>query len=89
MKEVKNSQVAKNSKAEKSTTKGDHKTAIKEASPEHTSWDDQKKKLKAKFSTLTDADLNFEENKKEEMMKKVQAKLGKTREELAKIVAAL
>ena len=65
------------------------KTVAKLATPELVSWDDQKKKLKAKFSTLTDADLNFTESKKEEMMKKVQAKLGKTKEELAKIVAAL
>ncbi len=87
MKEVKNSKNA--TKTDNATSKDASKTAAKVASPEHASWDDQKKKLKAKFSTLTDADLNFEESKKEEMMKKVQAKLGKTKEELAKIVAAL
>ena len=87
MKEVKNSKNA--IKTDNATSKVAHKTAAKEASPEHVSWDDQKKKLKAKFSTLTDADLNFEENKKEEMMKKVQAKLGKTKEELHKIIESL
>ncbi len=87
MKEVKNSKTA--IKSDKMTDKTTDKSAAKLATPEHVSWDEQKKKLKAKFSTLTDADLNFTESKKEEMMKKIQTKLGKTKEELAKIVAAL
>ena len=52
-------------------------------------WDVQKGKLKAKFLVLTDADLTFEEGKKEDMLTKVQIKLGKTKEELAAIIAAL
>lgn len=49
----------------------------------------KKAKLKAKFTILTDADLNYEDGKKDEMLNKVQVKLGKTKEELAKIIAAL
>ena len=52
-------------------------------------WNVQKGKLKAKFSTLTDADFHYENGKKDEMFTKVEAKLGKTKEELATIIAAL
>ncbi len=52
-------------------------------------WDEQKGKLKQKFATLTDNDLMFAEGKKEEMLGKLQIKLGKTKEELHKIIAAL
>lgn len=52
-------------------------------------WSEQKGKLKAKFSTLTDADVHYEEGKKDEMLTKIQTKLGKTKEELANIIAAL
>ncbi len=45
-------------------------------------WNEQKGKLKQKFAVLTDNDLMFEEGKKEEMMGRLQVKLGKTKEEL-------
>jgi uncharacterized protein YjbJ (UPF0337 family) len=52
-------------------------------------WNEQVSKLKAKFPTLTDADLKFEEGKKEEMLKRLQAKLGKTKEELELIFSTI
>ena len=52
-------------------------------------WNEQKAKLKKKFAVLTDNDLMFEEGKKEEMFGKLQIKLGKSKEELDKIIAAL
>ncbi len=52
-------------------------------------WNEQKGKLKQRFATLTDNDLMFEEGKKEEMMGKLQIKLGKTKEELTSIMASL
>jgi len=52
-------------------------------------WNEQKIKLKAKFPLLTDADLNFEKGKRDEMLSKIQAKIGRTKEELAKIIASL
>jgi uncharacterized protein YjbJ (UPF0337 family) len=52
-------------------------------------WEEQKGKLKQKFANLTDNDLLFAEGKKEEMMGKLQIKLGKTQEELRKIIEAL
>ncbi|GAB2810202.1 CsbD family protein [Ferruginibacter profundus] len=53
------------------------------------SWNEQKGKLKQKFATLTDNDLMFAEGKKEEMLGKLQVKLGKTKEELHKLLAGL
>ena len=52
-------------------------------------WNEQKGKLKKEFAFLTENDLMFEEGKKEEMFGKLQIKLGKTKEELHKIVDAL
>jgi uncharacterized protein YjbJ (UPF0337 family) len=49
-------------------------------------WNEQKGKLKQKFAKLTDDDLMFEEGKKDEMLGKLQIKLGKTKEELEKIM---
>jgi len=53
------------------------------------SWNEQKGKLKQKFAVLTDNDLMFEEGKKEEMLGKIQNKLGKTKEEWFKIIENL
>jgi uncharacterized protein YjbJ (UPF0337 family) len=52
-------------------------------------WKEQKEKLKAKFTTLTDSDLRYDDGKKDEMMTKLQTKLGKTKEELATIISTL
>jgi uncharacterized protein YjbJ (UPF0337 family) len=52
-------------------------------------WNEQKGKLKQKFAMLTDNDLMFEEGKQNEMFGRIQIKLGKTKEELQKIIANL
>jgi len=52
-------------------------------------WNELKGKLKQKFATLTDNDLMFEEGKREEMMGRLQIKLGKTKEELHEIISEL
>jgi uncharacterized protein YjbJ (UPF0337 family) len=52
-------------------------------------WNEQKGKLKQRFAILTDNDLLFLEGKKEEMLGRLQVKLGKTKEELTAIIAAL
>lgn len=48
-------------------------------------WQQQKEKLKKKFAELTNNNSLFSQEKKEEMLYKYQAKLGKSREELLKI----
>jgi uncharacterized protein YjbJ (UPF0337 family) len=52
-------------------------------------WEEQKGKLKQKFASLTDNDFLFAEGKKEEMIGKLGIKLGKTKDEWNKIMAAL
>ena len=52
-------------------------------------WEEQKGKLKQRFAMLTDNDLMFTEGTKEEMLGRLQIKLGKTKEDLYKIIAAL
>jgi uncharacterized protein YjbJ (UPF0337 family) len=52
-------------------------------------WNEKKVKLKQKFTILMDNDLSFKEGNKEEMFLKLQNKLGKTKEELLKIIAGL
>ena len=52
-------------------------------------WNEQKGKLKKKFAVLTDNDLMFAEGKKDEMLGRLQIKLGKSKEELQKILEGL
>jgi uncharacterized protein YjbJ (UPF0337 family) len=52
-------------------------------------WNEQKGKLKKAFGVLTDNDLMYEEGQKDEMLGKLQKKLGKTKEELHSIISAL
>lgn len=52
-------------------------------------WEEQKGKLKQKFAALTENDLLFQEGMKEEMIGKLQIKLGKTKEDLLKIIENL
>ena len=52
-------------------------------------WNEQKGKLKQKFAILVDNDLLFAAGKKDEMFGKLQVKLGKTKEELHKIIGSL
>jgi uncharacterized protein YjbJ (UPF0337 family) len=53
------------------------------------SWSEQKAKLKKKFAALTDNDSMFDEGRKDEILGKLQMKLGKSKEELQKILGAL
>ncbi len=52
-------------------------------------WEKQKGKLKQKYAMLTDDDLLFEEGKEDEMYGRLQIKLGKSKEELKKIISNL
>ena len=52
-------------------------------------WTEQKGKLKQKFAWLTDNDLLFEFGRKEEMLGRLQVRLGKTKEELRQIIITL
>jgi uncharacterized protein YjbJ (UPF0337 family) len=45
-------------------------------------WNELKGKLKQKYGQLTDDDLRFAEGKEDELMGRLQKKLGKSKEEL-------
>jgi uncharacterized protein YjbJ (UPF0337 family) len=52
-------------------------------------WTDLQGKLKQKYPELTDADLQQEENGEQEMLRMVEYKLRKTKEEMAEIIGKL
>ena len=49
-------------------------------------WANQSKELKGKFSQLTDEDLKFETGKEHELLKRVETRLNKNREEVINII---
>ncbi len=53
------------------------------------SWREQKVLLKRMFTTLSDEDLAFEEHNREEMIDRLRTKLGKSKEEMDKLMADL
>lgn len=53
------------------------------------SWNEIAGKLKQQFANLTDDDLLFEEGKEEELMEKLQQKLGTTKEGLRDLISKL
>jgi hypothetical protein len=57
--------------------------------PSEKVWIEQKAKLKKKFPFLTDDDLKFEGSKKDVMLNHLQITLGKTKQELEDLLAAL
>jgi uncharacterized protein YjbJ (UPF0337 family) len=52
-------------------------------------WNEIAGKLKQQFANLTDDDLLFKEGKEEELLGRLQQKLGKTKEELRKLIAKI
>ena len=52
-------------------------------------WNDTKEKLKQKFALLTDTDVLLIEGKQEEMLERLQQKLGKSKEEIQKIITSI
>ena len=52
-------------------------------------WNELKGKLKQKYAELTDDDLKFAEGKEEEMLGRLQQRLGKTKDDLRKEIEAL
>lgn len=53
------------------------------------SWHEVKGKLKQKYAQLTDDDLMFAEGKDEEVLGRLQNKLGETKEKIRKTIADL
>ncbi|MEZ4723983.1 MAG: CsbD family protein [Candidatus Kapaibacterium sp.] len=51
-------------------------------------WNEIKGKLKQDFADLTDNDLTYAEGKEDELLGKIQQKLGKTKEEIKQKIAS-
>ncbi|MPQ47301.1 hypothetical protein GCQ56_09790 [Marinifilum sp. N1E240] len=49
-------------------------------------WTNQSKRLKEKYSQLTDADLKFEAGKENELLNRVESRLNKKRNEVINII---
>ncbi len=49
-------------------------------------WETQSKVLKSKFLQLTDADLKFETGKENDLLKRIETRLNKKREEVINII---
>jgi len=54
--------------------------------PEPRSWEQLKVQLLKIFTTLTEEDLDYDEDKKSAMIENLQVRLGKTKEELIAIL---
>ena len=52
-------------------------------------WNEIAGKLKQQFANLTDDDLLFKEGKEEELLGRLQQKLGKTKDDLRKLIAKI
>jgi uncharacterized protein YjbJ (UPF0337 family) len=52
-------------------------------------WNEIAGKLKQQYANLTDDDLLFKGGKEEEVLGRLQQKLGKTKEELRKIISKI
>jgi uncharacterized protein YjbJ (UPF0337 family) len=52
-------------------------------------WNEVKGKLKQKYGELTDDDLTYSEGKEDELVGRLQRKLGKSKDEVRKIIADL
>lgn len=52
-------------------------------------WNEVKGKLKQKYGELTDNDLTFAEGKEDELLGRLQQKLGKSKDELRKEIESI
>jgi len=52
-------------------------------------WNEAAGKLKQKYANLTDDDLIFQQGKEDELMGRLQVKIGKTKDQLRKIISKL
>jgi uncharacterized protein YjbJ (UPF0337 family) len=52
-------------------------------------WNEVSGKLKQQFANLTDDDLLFKKGKEEELLGRIQKKLGKTKEEIRDLIGKI
>lgn len=52
-------------------------------------WNEAKGKLKQRFAHLTDDDLKYEEGKEDELLGRLESRLGKGRDEIKRLLDSL
>ena len=52
-------------------------------------WNEVKGRMKKSYASLTDDDLTYAEGQEDQMLGKIQQKLGKTRDEVVKMIKSL
>ena len=52
-------------------------------------WNEVKGRLKKSYGSLTDDDLTYAEGQEDQMLGRIQKKLGKTRDEVVKMIRSL
>lgn len=62
---------------------------MKNTTEHKVNWIQTKEKLKKKFAILTDSDLLIVRGRQDEMLKRLQIRLGKTKEEIYKLISSL
>ena len=62
---------------------------MKKAAPFSGNWNETKDKLKKKFAMLSDSDVLLGEGKQDELLGRLQIRLGKTREEIVELIEGL
>lgn len=62
---------------------------IKDPSNLHENWSETKEKLKNKFALLTNRDVLLIEGRMDEMMRRIESKLGKTKDEVRELITQL
>ena len=72
------------SKLERSGTTGAGSSLVM-----HGSWDDVKGQLKQNYAELTEDDLTYAEGKEDELFGRLQVRLGKTKEDIVKLISDL
>ncbi|OKL42209.1 general stress protein CsbD [Pontibacter flavimaris] len=55
----------------------------------HGSWDDVKRQLRQNYGELTEEDLTYEKGQEHELLDRLQARIGKTRDEIQRMLSDL
>lgn len=53
----------------------------------HGSWEDVRSQLRQNYSDLTDEDLEYQEGGEQELLSRLQSKLGKTKDEIVRLIS--
>jgi hypothetical protein len=72
---------------ETTKTQDEAKTQERSAFKMSGNWNEQAKELQRQFSQLSDSDLEFQEGKEEELLKRMSVKLNKSRAEVIDLIA--